>query len=162
MEVWRKVDNIDKVIWASPFLGILDVASTVYVESLGFSLVQYEAGFLARFFVAAGLTYIYIPVYLLILSVFAYAFWYIKNRILDSSRAFDKLIFLFVVGTACYICVRITVTFIGNFLLLYRISGRVSWPMTSLFICLSTTFTLALYLWRDVLLWVKVGVGEKE
>jgi len=32
------VDNVDNVIWGFPFLGVLDVISTLYVESLGYSL----------------------------------------------------------------------------------------------------------------------------
>jgi hypothetical protein len=156
------LDSVDKVIWISPFLGVLDIVSTLYVESLGYSLSQYETGFLARVFINAGFTYLYIPVYLIILAVFAYALWYIKNRKLDSSRTFDKILFLFLVGAACYIYVRITVTFIGNFLLPYRVSGRVSWFLINLLIYLSTVFTLSLYVWRDVTVWVRSNGNKKK
>jgi hypothetical protein len=163
LKIWReKLDSVDKVILVSPFLGVLDVISTLYVESLGYSLSQYEAGFLARVFINAGFTYLYIPVYLVILAVFAYALWYIKNRKLDSSRTFDKILFLFLVGAACYIYVRITATFIGNFLLPYRISGRVSWSLINLLIYLSTAFSLSLYLWRDVIAWVRLNGSKKR
>lgn len=156
------MDSVDKVIWVSPLLGALDVISTLYVESLGYSLVRYEAGLLARIFINAGLTYLYIPVYLLILSGFAYVLWYIKNRKLEPSRTFDKILFLLLVGTACYVYMRITVAFVGNFLLPYRLSGRISWSSINLLIYLSTAFTLTLYLWRDVILWVKVGGNKKK
>ncbi|MEM3823518.1 MAG: hypothetical protein QXH87_01145 [Candidatus Bathyarchaeia archaeon] len=158
----EKLDSVDKVIWVSPFLGVLDVISTLYVESLGYSLSQYEAGPLAKIFVNAGLTYLYIPVYLLTLSGFAYALWCIKNRKLDPSRTFDKILFLLLVGTACYVYMRITVAFIGNFLLPYRSSGRISWSSINLLIYLSTAFTLSLYLWRDVLVWVKSDDYKKR
>ena len=161
--VWmKKLDNVDKIIWVSPFLGVLDVVSTLYVESLGYSLSQYEVGLLAKIFVSAGLTYLYIPVYLLILSGFAYVLWYIKNRKLDSSRFFDKILFLFLVGTACYVYMQITVAFIGNLLLPYRVSGRISWSSINLLIYLSTAFTLTMYLWRDVMLWVKSNGIKKK
>lgn len=156
------MDSVDKIIWVSPFLGVLDVVSTLYVESLGYSLSQYEAGPLAKIFVNAGLTYLYIPVYLLILSGFAYVLWYIKNRKLDSSRIFDKILFLFLVGMACYIYMQITVAFIGNVLLPYRLSGRISWSSINLLIYLSTAFTLTIYLWRDVILWVKSRGNKKK
>ncbi|MGB9778124.1 MAG: hypothetical protein ACPLW8_01855 [Candidatus Bathyarchaeales archaeon] len=158
----KKLDNVDKIIWVSPFLGVLDVVSTLYVESLGYSLSQYEVGLLAKIFVSAGLTYLYIPVYLLILSGFAYVLWYIKNRKLDSSRFFDKILFLFLVGTACYVYMQITVAFIGNLLLPYRVSGRISWSSINLLIYLSTAFTLTMYLWRDVMLWVKSNGIKKK
>lgn len=163
VKIWReKLDSVDKVIWVSPFLGVLDIVSTLYVESLGYSLSQYEAGLLARIFINAGLTYLYIPVYLLILSAFAYALWFIKNRKLDSSRNFDKILFLLLVGAACYVYVRITVTFIGNFLLPYRVSGRVVGFLINLLIYLSTAFTLTIYLWRDVMMWVKSNGNKKK
>jgi hypothetical protein len=158
----KRLDSVDKIIWVSPFLGVLDVASTLYVESLGYSLSQYEVGPIARIFVNTGLTYLYIPVYLLILGAFAYVLWYIKNKKLHSYRTFDKIIFLFLVGVACYIYVRITVTFIENFLLPYRIGGRVSWPLINLLIYLSTAFTLSLYLWRDVASWVRSNGNKKK
>ncbi|MDI6691107.1 MAG: hypothetical protein QME50_04455 [Candidatus Bathyarchaeota archaeon] len=156
------MDSVDKVIWVSPFLGVLDVVSTLYVESFGYSLSQYETGLLARIFINAGLTYLYIPVYLLTLIAFAYVLWFIKNRKLDSSRTFDKILFLFLVGAACYIYVRITAAFIGNFLLPYRVSGRVSESLINLLIYLSTAFTLTIYLWRDVILWVKANGNKKK
>jgi len=125
---WEKqLDNIDKVIWILPFLGVLDVTSTLYVESLGYSLALCEPGFFARFFVVAGLIYFYIPAYLLIIVGLAYALWYIKNRKLDSSNFFDKIIFLFLVGVACYVYMRLTDAFIGNFIF-GRILSLVEFP----------------------------------
>ncbi|MEM2105371.1 MAG: hypothetical protein QXV21_02730 [Candidatus Bathyarchaeia archaeon] len=155
------MDSVDKVILVSPFLGVVDVISTLYVESIGYSLSKYEAGFLARVFVDAGFTYLYIPVYLSLLSCFAYTLWCIKNKKLDSSRTFDKILFFLIALTVCYIYARITEAFIGNFLLPYRISGRISWTLIRLFIYLSTTYTLILYLWRDVALWVSGSVSKK-
>jgi hypothetical protein len=103
------LDSVDKIIWILPFLSILDVISTLYVESLGYSSVLYEAGFFARYFVGAGLTCVYIVIYLSSVSIVAYVLWYIKNKKLNSSVFFDKVIFLILVGVACYIYVRLTV-----------------------------------------------------
>jgi len=49
------LDGVDKIIWVLPFLSVLDVISTLYVESSGCSLELYEAGFFAGYFVGVGL-----------------------------------------------------------------------------------------------------------
>lgn len=159
---WCILDSVDKIIWILPFLSVLDVISTLYVESLGYSSVLYEAGFFAGYFVGAGLTYVYIVVYLSSVSIVAYVLWYIKNKKLDSSVFFDKVIFLFLVGVACYIYIRLTVAFIGNFVLPFLVSGRVSWFSINLLAYLSTAFTLFFYLRRDVIDWVRENGGKKE
>jgi len=158
---WCILDRVDKIIWILPFLSVLDVISTLYVESLGYSLALYEAGFFAGYFVGAGLTYVYIVIYLSSVSIVAYVLWYIKNKKLHSTVFFDKVIFLFLVAVAGYIYVRLTVTFVGNFLLPFLVSGRVSWFSINLLVYLSTAFTLFFYLWRDVIDWVRGNGGEK-
>jgi hypothetical protein len=159
---WCILDNIDKIIWILPFLSVLDVISALYVESLGYSLALYEAGFFAGYFVGAGLTYVYIVVYLSSVSIVAYVLWHIKNKKLNSSVFFDKVIFLFLVGVACYIYIRLTVAFIGNFVLPFLVSGRVSWFSINLLAYLSTAFTLFFYLRRDVIDWVRENGSKKE
>jgi len=156
------LDSVDKVIWVLPFLAVLDVSSTLYVESLGYSLELYEVGFLASFFVGAGLTYFYIIIYLLIIIGFAYVLWYIKNKELNPSRFFDKIVFLLLVGVACYIYMRLTAAFIGNFLLPYIVSGRTSWVLVAFLAYLSTAFALSIYLWQDVVTWVRASGNKKE
>lgn len=49
---WCILDSVDKIIWVLPFLSVLDVISTLYVESLGYSLALYEAGFSLDIFLA--------------------------------------------------------------------------------------------------------------
>ena len=134
------LDSVDKIIWILPFLSVLDVVSTLYAESLGYSLAVYEAGCFAGYFVGAGLTYVYVVIHLSSVSVVAYVLWYIKNEKLNSSVFFDKVIFLLLVGVACHIYVRLTVAFVGNFLLPYFVSGRVSWFSVNLLVYLSTGF----------------------
>lgn len=156
------LDSIDKVIWVLPFLAILDVISTLYVANLGYSLELYETGVFARFFVSVGLVYFYIPFYLLVISALAYVLWYIKNRKLNPTSLIDKGIFLFLVGGACYVYMRLTEAFIGNFLLPHFIAGEISRFSVVLLIYLSTAFTLILYLWKDVVKWVKANDSEKR
>lgn len=156
------MDNIDKVICVLPLLGILDISSTLYTESLGYPLELYEVGYLARFFVGTGLTYFYIPIYLLIIVGFSYVLWHIKNKKLDRPRFLDKIIFLLIVGVACYIYMRLTAAFIGNFFLPYIVSGQTSWFLITLLAYLSTAFALSIYLWQDVLMWVKASGNKKE
>ena len=95
---WCTLDSVNKIIWILPFLSVLDVIFTLYVESLGYSLALYEAGFFAGYFVGAGLTYVYVVIHLLGVGVVAYVLWYIKNKKLNSSVFFDKVFFLFLVG----------------------------------------------------------------
>lgn len=158
----KRLDRVDKIIWVLPFLGVLDVLSTLYAEGLGYPLALYEAGSFARSFASVGLTYVYIVIYLLSMSAFAYVLWFIKNKKLDSSLLFDKVIFLLLVGVACYIYMRLTAAFIGNFSLPYFVAGRVSWFSVSVLTYLSTAFSLTLYLWRDVGMWVKANDSKKE
>lgn len=156
------MDSVDKVIWILPFLGVLDVISALYAESLGYSLVPYEIGLSARFFASIGLFYFYIPIYLLIIVGIAYILWYIKNRKLSPSDLFDKVVFLFLVGITCYLYMQLTVAFIGNFFLPYFVDGKISWSSVALLAILSTAFTLAYYLWRDVLTWLKTSENKKK
>jgi hypothetical protein len=156
-----RLDRVDKVIWVLPILGILDVLSTFYAEWLGYSLLLYEVGSLASFFAELGLLNAYIPVYLLFLVGVAYAFWYIKNRVLHPSHAFDRVLFLLLVIVAGYVCVRLTATIIGNVLLPYYISGKVSSSAIMFFVYLSTALALTLYLGQGVLMWLKTTDDQK-
>ncbi len=157
----KSLDSVDKFILVLPFLAILEVASALYVESLGYPLVRYEAGFFSRFFVGAGLTYVYAVIYLLIIVGFAYVLWYIKKK-LSSSHSFDKVIFLFLVSVTCYIYMRLTAAFIGNFLLPHILSRGVNWFSLNLLIYLSTALSLVFYLWRDVIIWLRAkGEGNE-
>jgi len=144
------LDSVDKVIWVLPLLGFLDVASTLYAESLGHSLLIHEAGGVARFFVDAGLTYVYVVIYLLGICVFSYCLWDIKNKKLKHSNSLDKVVFLLLVGVACYVYIRLTVVFTTNFLLPYSGTTLIPFFWVSLIVYLSTASTLFLYLWRDV------------
>jgi hypothetical protein len=155
------LDNVDRVIFVLPFLSVLDVISTFYVASLGFSPALYQVGFLARYFVSAGFTYVYIVVYLLSVSVVASVLWHIKNRKLNSSL-FDKIILLLVIGVAYYIYVRLTATFVGNFMLPFFASGRLSEFSVNVLVYSSTSLALGSYLWRDVVAWMRRNGREKE
>ena len=148
------MDSVDWVIGILPFLAVLDVASTLYVQSQG-NPSLHEVGFFAVFFAKAGLLYVYIPVYLLIFIGLAYFLWYIKNKELNSSRAVDKVIFLFLVVVACFVYMSLTATFIGNFFLPSIVSRGINWFTLEVVIYVSTAFSLGLYIWRDVVAWVK-------
>jgi len=110
---------------------------------------------LARIFVVAGLTYAYAVAYILIITGFAYALWYVKNRKLRSSRLVDRFLFLIVVGAAGYICVRLTVTFVGNLSLPYVLTSALNWFVLNLVVYSATITALVFYLWNDVILCVK-------
>ena len=57
-------------------------------------------------------------------------------------EAYEKVIFLFLVGVACYIYVRLTMVFVGNFMPLYFVSRRAFWFSVNLLVYLSTAFTV--------------------
>ena len=156
-----RLDRVDKVIWILPLLGVLDVLSTFYVEWQGYPLVVYEAGFLASFFTELGLLYAYVPVYLLFLVGVATALWFIKNKVLHPSHAFDKALFFLLVLVAGYVCVRLAITITGNVLLPYYTTGKVSMSIITVVISLSTALALTLYLREEILLWLKTN-GERE
>jgi hypothetical protein len=155
------VDSVDKVIWILPFLAVMDVASTLYMESEGFSLENYENGVFAQFFVAYGLTYVYAVIYPLGIVGLAYVLWHIKKS-LSATKPFDKIVFLVLVGVACFICIQLTVAFVENLLLPYFISGEVSFVFATALLYLSMIFSLGLYIWHDVVMWVRTNGNEKK
>jgi putative Mn2+ efflux pump MntP len=156
------LDSVDRVIWILPVLAVLDVASTLYVEGLGFPLISHEAGFFAGFFVRAGLVYVYIPLYLLLIIGVCYILWFIKNKKLDSSNQVDKVFFVLLVLAACFIYVNLTAAFIVNFLLPSIVSRGIDEVYINLLIYASSAFSLGLYLWGDVVVWVKGPDEEKQ
>jgi O-antigen/teichoic acid export membrane protein len=154
------LDSVDKVILVLPLLAGLDVASTLYVQSQG-NPSFHEVGLFAGFFAKSGLLYVYIPVYLLMIIGLAYFLWYIRNKELDTSRTVDKFVFLFLVIAACFVYVSLTATFIGNFFLPSIVSRGLDFFTIQMVIYVSTTFSLAFYIWHDVLTWITRGKEEK-
>jgi hypothetical protein len=154
------LDSVDWVIGILPLLAVLDVASTLYVQSLA-NPSLHEVGFFANFFAKAGLLYVYIPVYLLLIIGLTYVLWYVKNKELDSSRTFDKIIFLLLVVVACFTYMTLTAAFIGNFFLPSIVSRGINFSAIQVVIYASTAFSLGFYIWHDVITWVK-GHGEEE
>jgi hypothetical protein len=158
------LDAVDKVIWVCPFLAFLDVVSTFYVESEGYSLELYERGFFASFFLREGSVYFYLysAIYLLIMVGIAYAFWYIKNKGLNPSRIFDKVFFLALLGALVYIYMRLTAAFAINFFLPSIIERGTSVAWLTLVIYLSCLLSLGIYLWQPVLSWVRSNDSRKK
>lgn len=158
------MDSIDKIIWVLPVLAVLDVASTFYVDSLGYSLARYERGFFASIFVNAGLVYAYVyaAIYLFIIVGITYVLWYMKNRKLKRSEMFDKVIFIVLVGVTCFFYVRLTMAFLTNFLLPYILGRCIGLFWLDLIVVLSALFTLAYYLWHDVTVWLMSDDGEQK
>jgi hypothetical protein len=155
------LDSVDRIIGILPLLAVLDVASTLYVQSLGDSSLH-EVGLFANFFAKAGSVYAYIPVYLLLIIGLTYVLWYVKNKELDSSRAFDKVIFLLLVAVACFVYMTLTAAFIGNFFLPSIVSRGIDWFTIQVVIYASTAFSLGFYIWHDVITWVKSNNEEEK
>lgn len=155
------MDSVDKVIWILPFLAVADVATTLYAQSLGYSLLEYEAGYFALMAVLADLIYVYAFVYVLIIAGFSFILYYIKKR-LDPLRVFDKVLFLFLVVATGYIYTTLTATFIGNLVVpLAGTRGVGWWYMVRILAYFSCVLSLVFYLWHDVLKWVRTK-GEKN
>jgi hypothetical protein len=158
------LDAIDKVIWVCPFLSLLDVTSTFYIRSQGYLLEVYERGFFASLSVAAGSVYVYVyaVIYLLIMVGIAYVLWYIKKRELQPSRIFDKVFFLAVIGVVFYIYMRLTATFLVNFLLPTIIERGINVFSLTLVIYGTSAFSLTIYLFQPILSWVSRGDDKKD
>jgi len=158
------LDAVDKAIWILPLLALLDVISTFYVESLGYSLQYYEQGFFASFFVRAGSIYLYLyaVIYLFITVGIACVLWYIKNKELKRSQMLDKLFFLVLIGFVFYVYLRLTAAFAVNFLLPTILSRGISLFWLIMIIYLSSAVSLGMYLQRAVVTWVKPNDDKKE
>ena len=154
------LDNIDKIIWVLPFLAIMDVVSTFYVESQNFDLHQYEVGFFARLALLSGVIYVYAVIYVLIVIGFSYVFWYIKKK-LTPSELLDKIVFVFLVVVTGYIYVTISATFIVNFFLPAIIQRGINWNNVVLVTYLATLASLIFYVGQDAIVWLRTK-GEKK
>jgi hypothetical protein len=149
-----------RIILTLPVLAALDVLSTLYMESLGYSLEVYEVELFASFFVHAGLTYFYAIAYLLIISVLTYFMWFVKNKVLNWSHFFDKVLFLLLIIVVYYVFIGLTVVCVGNFLLPSFIESRVSRFPVILLTYSSAALILSLYMWQDIARWLKANSSE--
>jgi hypothetical protein len=154
------LDNVDKIMWILPFLAIMDVISTFYVESQNFDLNQYEVGFFARLALLSGVIYVYAVIYVLIVFGFSYALWYIKKKLIPS-QSLDKVIFVFLVAVAGYIYVTISATFIVNLFLPAIVQRGINWNSVVLVTYVATLASLVFYVGQDVIVWLRTE-GEKK
>ncbi len=144
------MDTIDRVIWVLPVLAFLDVASTFYA----LNSASMETGYLASIFIGANLLFVYVIIYPVIIIATAYGLYQIKGKLNPYNFA-DKAIFLFLVGAACFAYMRLTEVFIMNFFLSTFIARGIDLFSISIVIYLATFASLALYIWREVVEWVK-------
>jgi hypothetical protein len=156
------MDSVDKAFWVLPMLGILDVISTLYMRSLGYHPKVLEVGFFARISEASGLVYGFAALYVLGLIALAYVLWYVKGKWLDLQHSADKAVFLLLVVALGVLYVGVTAAFAGNLLLPYVTEGSVSQPVMTLVLYLSTAFSLGLYIWRDVVGWLRTSEAKKK
>lgn len=156
------MDSVDKAFWILPVLGFLDAVSTLYVTSLGYHPKMLEVGFFARLSGTSGLVYGFAVLYLLGLTALAYALWYVKGKWLDPRYSADKAVFLLLVMILCVLYVGVTAAFAGNLLLPYVADGSISQMTLTLVLYSSTAFSLGLYIWRDVVGWVRTEGDRKE
>jgi hypothetical protein len=158
------LDGVDRAVWVLPFLALLDVVSTFYVGSLGYSLQYYERGFFASLFLLAGsaYTYLYAAIYTLIMIAVAYALWYIKNKELKPSRIIDKVFFLVLNGILFYMYLRLTAAFTMNFLLPSILERGLNVFLLTVIIYVSSALSLGSYLWQPVLAWVRPHDKERK
>jgi len=154
------LDSVDKIIWILPFLAIMDVISTFYVQSRNFDLNQYEVGFFARLALLSGVIYVYAVIYVLIIFGFSYALWYIKKK-LTPSQVFDKIIFVLLVAVTAYIYVTISATFIVNFFLPAIVERNINWYSVVLVTYAVTLGSLIFYVGQDVMVWLR-SKGEQK
>jgi hypothetical protein len=149
------LDRVNKVILFLPFWALLDVASTLYTESRGYSLALYEVGLFARFFVHAGLTHVYAVAYFLIVAGFACFFWFAKNRVLTPSHVFDRVLFVLLVCGLGYMYVVFASTIVGNLFLPSVLERHISSSAIFAVVAAGTIVCLAFYVRHDVMLYLK-------
>lgn len=143
-------------------LGFLDVVSTLYMMSLGYHSKVLEVGLFARVSGASSLVYGFAVLYLFGLTAIAYALWYVKGKWVDPRYSADKAIFLLLVVILCILYVGVTAAFAGNLLLPYVVDGSISQVALAFVLYSSTAFSLGLYIWHDVVAWVRTdGDGKK-
>ncbi len=156
------MDSVDRVVCILPVLAFMDVASTFFMESMGYDLARYETGFFARLFVNSWLIYVYAVVYIFGIALLSYALLGIKNKRLQPAHVVDKGVFVFLVVVVYLVYVRITLAFVANMLLPYLIEGSVSLALLTWLIYLSTAFSLGYYTWHDILTWVTTDGNNTE
>jgi hypothetical protein len=143
-------------------LGFLDVMSTLYMMSLGYHPKVLEVGLFARVSGASGLAYGFAVLYLFGLTAIAYALWYVKSKLVDPRYSADKVVFLLLVVILCILYVGITTAFAGNLLLPYVTDGSISQMALTFLLYSSTAFSLGLYIWHDVVAWVRTDGDKKK
>jgi hypothetical protein len=148
----RSLGEIDNMTSILPFLGLLDIVSTLWLTSQRYSLALCELGFFSGFFVGTGFAYAYGygVIYMLIMVCIEYLLWYIKNKAFEPSQAFDKRLFAVLLVVTVYICVRLTGTFL-LFLFLEIVDREISMLILTINIYAWSTLSLSAYLWHPVL-----------
>lgn len=149
------MDRVDKLILLLPLWSLLDIASTFYTESQGYSLVLYEAGLLAGLFVRMGLTHVYLAAYLLIVAGIVCFFWVAKNRVLTPSYLLDRVLLGFLVCGLGYMYVVFVSTISGNLLLPVIVEHRINLSIVHTLGAAGAMLCLAFYVRHDVMLYLK-------
>jgi len=147
-------------IWIIPVLGVLDVATTFYISSLGYPLEEYEIGFFASYFARMGLLPYYVPVYLAILFAFSFIFWRIKNA-LDSSSTMDKFVFGLLIFALCFIYGKISTVIASNVLLPHYYRLPVPIELLSVLIFVVCVFQIVLFIKDDFVEFYRVKEIEE-
>ncbi|MDH7563320.1 MAG: hypothetical protein QHH24_00340 [Candidatus Bathyarchaeota archaeon] len=153
------MDRVDMVIWILPVLAVLDVATTLHTMSKSESLALREVGVFASFFTKLGLIYLYIPLYVLCIICVAFILWFIKKN-LNPEHSGDKVIFLLLVGAACYIYTIITAAFIVNLFLPTIIERGINIFHIEILVYGASIASLVFYIWSDVTAWIKTDREE--
>lgn len=140
-----KLSKLDRVILLLPVLGILDVLSTFFVAWRGYPIYLYEVGLLAAYFAQIGFLYLYVFVYLGILSGMAAVFLFIKREI-STGRFYDELLLLLLIAIVCLVEAVMTGVIVSNFLFgLGAPLGNARW-----LIYLSVFMSILAYTWDEL------------
>jgi len=158
-----KLSRINMAIWILPVLGFLDVVTTFYVSSLGYPLERHEVGLFASYFARMGLLLYYVPLYLIILSIFSFVLWQMKNSLNPLSNI-DKLIFGFLIFVLCFVYGKISATIASNILLPYYLQGRLlfSKDLAEVFVFIASVFQLVWFIKDDLVGFYQTEEGELE
>lgn len=149
-------------IWVLPILGVIDVFTTFYIINLGYSMEEYEVGFLASYFARMGLLFYYVPLYLLILFTFSFVLWKIKNS-LDPSSSTDRFLFGVLIFVLCFVYGRLSMAIVSNIMLPNYLQGRPFLPkgLTDVFVFIVSVFQIVWFIKDDFVGFYQVGELEE-
>jgi hypothetical protein len=141
------LSKIDLVVSILPVLGALDVLSTLFAAWRGYPIHIYEVGPFASYFAHRGLLYLYVFLYLGILSGVAVLLVFMRREV-TTRRIWDRLVLIMLVLTACLLEAAIVNAVVSNLLL--GLTGSASPSLLVWLVYASIITAILVYTFNDL------------